>query len=262
MNKIILNVLIGVCISVPAMVITLKKNALTVPAAILAAVYVIAMCVMSKWAEAVFLIGMYFIVFGVDLLSEKKKQKKAVGLQGGKRNALQIFANGSVGIILLICNILTGKTGFVIAYYAVIFEVLTDSVASDVGMLSEKAPWDILTWKKVPCGLSGGVSFLGLGAGAVACLVAGITASVANHWEAREFVAVIAVAYAGMLLDSMLGSGLQVKFQCANCGAYTEQTLHCGQKTIYARGVPFFTNSVINFICTIVTGIAACMIIL
>lgn len=265
-KEIVTDFTIGIAISIPPVIITSKKKALTIPAALASAVYVTIICILSSWIEAVFLIGMYFTVFTVDMVFHKKDKKFETNKQrkneiskekGSPRKMKQIIANGFAGLSFLFLRYLLKNRVFLIAYYASIFEVMTDSVASDVGVLSKNAPWDICTRKKISPGMSGGVSFLGLGASAIVCIIAGITAAGVKHWKIYEAVIVIIASYTGMILDSVLGSQLQVKYKCKSCGIYTENITHCGKKSVYSKGLPFLTNSMVNFICTILAGMMA-----
>lgn len=263
MNQMVLNFIIGILISIIAVTITLKKKALTIPAAIVAAVFVMIICLLSSWIDAFFLVVMYFIVFVIDMKFHKKGNKSEVSKEKGTARKLkQILVNGSAGLFLLICAYLTRKEGFRFAYYATVLEVMADSIASDVGVLSKEQPWDILTRKKVICGMSGGVSWLGLAASAVICLIGGGSASIINSWGICKTLILIITSYAGMLLDSILGSVIQVKYKCCNCGIFTEQLIHCGQRTLYHKGIFFVTNDIVNLICTSVVGLTACFIVL
>lgn len=64
------------------------------------------------------------------------------------------------------------------------------------------------------------------------------------------FVIIIASGILGNLLDSLLGSLVQVKFICKICRKVVEAETHCGVKTNYYKGFQWIDNNVVNFIAS------------
>ena len=241
--------------------VTRAKNALTWPAALMADAMLIFITCMSGLQEAMALIGMYLAVFVVDMIFGKKMEHATKEIQGkgGIRGIKQVLANGAAGCFCIFLYRITGESAFLIAYYASIFEVMADSIASDVGVLSKRPPRDICTWKVVSRGISGGVSVLGLLASGLVCVAGGLAAGAILHSSLKDIMIIILAPYLGMLTDSVIGSLIQVKYTCCVCGIQTERTEHCGKKTMISGGCKKISNSMVNTICTVVAAIAACL---
>jgi uncharacterized protein (TIGR00297 family) len=243
----------GIVLAVFITAVTRVKRALTWPAVLTADAMLVLICAVSGLREAMFIIGMYMSVFLVDIFFGKKSEKNQT------RKLIQVIVNGFAGCVCILLYKITKDIAFLLAYYTSIFEVLADSIASDVGVLSKKQPRDICTWKKVPSGMSGGISTLGMSVSGAACICAGLAASFALSLSPVQTFIVIAVPYIGMLLDSVIGSRIQVKYICMCCGIQTEQQMHCGSKTRKVSGVHAVNNHIVNFICNMAAFIGFLM---
>lgn len=251
---------IAVCITITGL--TRKKRALTWPAALTADVMLLWLTGFSSLKEALVLVGMYLTVFFADLLFGKQAESVTRDVYGTSkaRSFSQVMANGSAGCICILLLYLTGEAAFRIGYYASIFEVMADSIASDVGVLSRKQPRDICTWKPVARGISGGVSPLGLLASGLLCVLAALLTGLRCECRPAETAIIAAVSYLGMLLDSVLGSCLQIHRRCSVCGIPTEQQMHCGQETVITGGCHFMTNGRVNLLCTSAAAFAGVLL--
>ena len=258
----IIDFLVGLVLAIAIAVLTRKKKALTWGAVLTAGGMLLFISCLSSWVESLFLVGMYMSVFVVDAIFGKKMESatKDIHEKGGIRNYKQILANGSAGCVCILLYKICGESVFLIAYYASIFEVMADSIASDVGVLSKRPPRDICTWKVVARGISGGVSVLGLMASGVACMVAGLVTGLALKLEMMEILLIIVAPYMGMIVDSVIGSLMQVKYVCPVCGISTEKKEHCGTKTVISGGCKKLSNSMVNFICTVLAAFIGCLL--
>jgi uncharacterized membrane protein len=60
---------------------------------------------------------------------------------------------------------------------------------------------------------------------------------------------VMLCGYLGEVIDSTMGSLLQVKYLCTNCGALSDHEVHsCGSRGVKASGLGFISNEVINLL--------------
>ncbi|MBL7728206.1 MAG: DUF92 domain-containing protein, partial [Dinghuibacter sp.] len=108
---------------------------------------------------------------------------------------------------------------------------------------------DILSFKKVSPGLSGGISWPGTLAGmAGAALLAGVT-SWAFGLGTGLFLAIGAAGVAGMLLDSVLGSVLQRKYQLPG-GTIVEEAQ---PGAVLIKGKNWCSNDMVNILSTAIT---------
>jgi uncharacterized membrane protein len=64
-------------------------------------------------------------------------------------------------------------------------------------------------------------------------------------------------AFVGVMIDSILGSLIQVKYKCPVCEEITEKPEHCGAPTQKYSGVSFVNNNAVNLISTAVSAALA-----
>ena len=191
----------------------------------------------------------------------RRAVEKKVNAKTGKRDAAQIFCNVGMGSILLLLSCLLDKPMLKLAYAAVMAASLADSLASELGLLSKAEPVDICTMKKTQRGLSGGVTLWGFCASLLgALLIAGVYAVGTPMGKHIRFI--IVCGFAGALLDSILGSCLQVKYRCPVCNMMTERKAHCGVETVRVKGYPKITNDMVNLTCNVFVGVLSVVLLL
>ena len=261
LNKIItfpiyIDITVALVASAVLFALTFMKKTLTIPATALACAMMMCISICSSYREIVFLMLSYIILIIIDIIcSDKSEEKiKDVHQKTGARSAVQIIANGSAATIAAILLYATHNKAFLYAYIICVSEACADSVASDVGVLSSKNPISILTLKKVPVGMSGGISFLGMTASFAGCIVMALLACISLGFSWRGFLITVFVPYLGMIIDSILGAALQTKMQCAVCGKSTEKKMHCDKPTIHIGGLKHLDNSAVNIITNFITG--------
>ena len=219
---------------------------------------VIAFC--GGWAGFLALAATFAFTIAAGKLSGKKREQaeRALHAKTGARDAVQIFCNVFVGTLSLLIWRLTAYRGFLWAYGGAMAASLADSMASELGVLSRRQPRDILTWKPVQAGLSGGVTALGFGMSALgAALIALVYSLPADGPGFGAFLDVTAAGFFAAVCDSALGSGLQVKYRCGVCGALTEKPVHCGAAGTAEAGVGWMTNDTVNFCNNLLGALAA-----
>lgn len=206
-----------------------------------------------------FTIPMLLFFIGSSLLSKlpQKDAKLAQDMiaKGGRRDAVQVLANGLLPMLMVIASLfIKNETAFLL-YLGGLAAATADTWATEIGLRFGKQPRSILTGKLVAPGTSGGITLAGvLGAILGAALVA-----LAGYLSYRFFEDVeirwlpfISVAIAGIIaqfIDSLLGATLQRRNRCAVCGKITERSEHCGQPTNYASGWRWLDNDVVNIAC-------------
>lgn len=190
----------------------------------------------------------------------RERIEQTLHAKTGRRDAVQILCNVAVGALMLLLRRLTGWPGFLWAYGGAMAASLSDSMASELGVLSRRPPRDICTWRPVAAGLSGGVTLLGLAAAALgALLVGGIYGGVGAYGAAMS-LSVAGAGFFASLCDSVLGSAAQAKYHCPRCGALTEKPRHCGVPGALARGAGFITNDTVNLINNAAGALAAMLL--
>ncbi len=199
-------------------------------------------------------------VFLLTVLANKIQTSKRIAVtkdiheKGHKKDIMSIIVNVAPGTCAILIYALTKNSLWLIIYAALMSEAISDSLASDIGVLSKKEPFNILTFKKSTTGLSGNISLLGI----IASFIGSLIIALIYFLFSRDFIALIIITLCGFLgnfIDSLLGALLQVKYKCPKCQIITEKTSHCDTKTIYYRGLSFCNNDFINLISNLLSGL-------
>ena len=230
-------------------------KSLTFTASFVSFIYVVGTAVFGGLEAVVMVFVLYIIAALVSAISTKKfnqitKQVKAKTIRKSK----QILANSSVAFVLTIIYFITKETIFLFASFAVLAEEFADSLASDIGRLSKQHPIDILKFKKVKPGISGGISLLGVISALIASFVATSIPFAFFITEWKALLVVLGVSFVGMFIDSILGSSLQVLYRCPVCGEQTEKPIHCNVTAEQIKGCKVIDNSMVNLLTGVLTG--------
>ncbi len=199
-----------------------------------------------------FLLAMLvFLVLSAIVTQIGMRYKKSLKVGQRPRGVRNVLANGMPPMIMALLFYLSNISGnaslsvlFLVGFLASVGAITADKFSSEVGVLSLHAPRMIFTWKKVKKGTSGGMSPMGLAAGAIAALLVSLLVFMvagqigmlngSRYFSVgRAFIAVLVAGFLGSLVDSALGY-------------YEEKGI--GNK---------FTS---NFVCGIVAGFAAILL--
>ena len=196
-----------------------------------------------------FLLGTFFTIFFVSLIRKKlrpdlKKEKS--------RNALQILINGGLGTVFIILYGVCRNDGFLLVSVVAVGGCFVDSLSSDVGVLSRKRPYDFLKRSFVDGGLSGGMSVLGTAAALVGSAVIGLCTAARLSLGVSGVLAVAGLIFLQTLVDSALGSAVQVKYRCTVCGRICEKKRHCDTDTEYHSGWRVIDNNGVNALSSVI----------
>lgn len=213
----------------------------------------------GKWEFSIPILLFFFLSSLLSKTGKQWKQKFADTFQkGGRRDLGQVLANGGVaGVIVLLWNYFPDDVWY-FAFVGSIAAVTADTWATEIGVFSKIEPRDILTFKRVPPGTSGGVTLLGLSGGLLGSFIIVLIGSFATkRYEnivdsVALFLMVIGAGLIGSLVDSILGATIQAQYQCSTCGKITEKKIHCQTTpTRLISGFRFIDNDVVNGICAL-----------
>jgi uncharacterized protein (TIGR00297 family) len=207
-----------------------------------------------SWA----LLLLTFFISSSGLSHTFSRQKANLGekfAKGSQRDWAQVFANGSIGTLLVITHaVYPDQLWPWIAYAGAMATVNADTWATELGVLSAKPPRLITTGQIVDRGTSGGITFLGILASlGGAALIALVTALFTSQQIVSIVLILVVVSMAGLsgsLLDSVQGATVQAIYDCPHCDMETERyPLHsCGRKTVLKRGFSWLNNDLVNLI--------------
>jgi uncharacterized protein (TIGR00297 family) len=228
----------------------------------IAATAVGAAAVGAGWRWAVLLL-VYFVT--TSALSRWGGEVKALVTSGliaktGSRDAVQVLANGGVFAVAAFAAAWAGsQVPWVAIGAGALAASAADSWATEVGVLSTRAPRSILTGKAVPAGTSGGVSVSGTLAAVAGAAMVGLCAF-ALGWGRYVAGGAALGGIAGAFADSLLGATIQSRRWCPSCASETEQPVHrCGTVTVHHRGLGWIDNDGVNLIATLVGAAVAWM---
>lgn len=187
--------------------------------------------------------------------ARQKAAAKREFAKSDRRDAWQVVANGGVAAACAIAFGVTAHPVWAAAFVGALAAANADTWATELGVLSRREPWLLLTFQRVARGTSGAVSPAGLAAsvgGAVAIGIAAAAAPAAYHVApASLLVAALVGGIAGSLSDSLLGATLQAGFHCPTCRRRSESPEHaCGTRAARVRGLAWLDNDGVNLVAT------------
>lgn len=200
-----------------------------------------------------FLALLLFLLLGVasDKVKNFKKEKKHEC-----RTYFQVLANAGPAAACAVCYGIFSHPVFLVGFLAAMGEALADTLSSGIGSLDTRV-FDPFHMKKCEVGMSGGMSVLGTAAGAVGAAFMLLLGRAFVYIPVPLFIIGLACAFVGCVIDSLLGSLLQIKYRCAICLKITESKIHCQKKATRVRGIAFFDNDMVNFLSSFFAAASA-----
>ena len=238
-----------------------------------------------------FVPGLLLVAFFISstVLSHYKarvKEKFSEKFQKGSRRDLgQALANGgwaaviAVGIGMSQWNQEDMHLQLLLfaAFLGAMATVTADTWATEIGVLSARAPRMLTTWHRVPAGTSGAITLLGTLTALAGAAFIGIVAVLgvliqsfavgtigwSGNWNfvsnailAGMTLLVVLCAFSGLagsLFDSLLGATVQGIYFCEYDEMQTEKKIHgCGRATRLVRGWAWLDNDAVNFSASVV----------
>jgi uncharacterized protein (TIGR00297 family) len=201
------------------------------------------------------------------LRHDNKAELEQTYAKTGRRDAGQVFANGGIGMLVVLLNAVYPLELWSFLFIGVMATVTSDTWATEIGTLSKKPPRSILTGKVLPAGASGGVSLQGTLAAAAGGVLIGAGSWLLQTWAGMPAQAFWLIAVAGLLgglagafADSILGATVQQMNRCTVCGREVESARHCGAPAEHARGWRWMSNDAVNAISSVIGGAVALLI--
>ena len=232
---------------------------------------------------AVLLITFFVTSSALSHYQERAKEPLAEKFQKGHRRDIgQVLANGGWGALLALAFAFAPQPILFVAFVGAMAAVNADTWATELGVLSQRAPRLITNGKIVAVGTSGGVTRLGTFAAFCSALLIGVLAFIVpaildwffpdlqfaipqGRFAVRNSLFLLPIAaFAGLLgslFDSLLGATVQGIYYCDFDQKETESALHrCGRATRLIRGWRWLDNDWVNLLASVVgSGIAVGM---
>ena len=251
----ILHYILPLIFTIPIIAFVHKKRALTVYGIVAALVLDIISSIAFGNLGFVILV----VFFGGSLIADKLKKDSRDHRE--ERTLIQVLANGSLGIVFSIANIIYPSKIWLVAFSAVFAEALSDTAASGIGSRSTVV-YDLFRRKRVDPGTSGGMSIIGTASALISSIIVSIIAMTSNEIGIKEVLVIMSSGFVGSILDSLYGSYLQGKYRCAVCKKYIEEKTHCGEKTEKISGFDMIDNSTVNFLSTVSSAVISIILMI
>ena len=169
------------------------------------------------------------------------------------RDVIQVLCNGGVyGLVALL--------GLPPILLLISMAVATsDTWASEIGKYFRQPTYDVLHWRRVPPGLSGGISWSGTGGGAAgAALIAVLGFLLLPFFSAIDYIVVTGFGFLGMLVDSILGAAIQARYDNGAAAGLSDTPLPHGHLT---HGLPWMSNDVVNLLSVALVTLLAYIVL-
>ncbi len=163
-----------------------------------------------------------------------------------QRNALQVLANALLATLFAVLYAFTDQSIYIFLYFLSVAASASDTWASDVGKLSKRLPRNLLTWRMMQTGLSGGVTLLGFIASMFASALFALLA-----WIALGDVTLVVYLWLFATLASIIDSALgvvQVKY--LREGKITEDRRDGAKRH---SGIAWLNNNLVNILSNALT---------
>jgi len=196
-----------------------------------------------------FVLFCYAVMIAVSLVSKWLKNDVSDVVKKTKgKDIVEVFVNGFWGIAATVLFLLTKNPTFYATSLITVSASFVDSLASDVGTLSRKTPYDLFRRKTVARGVSGGVTWLGSLASLTGAVIFATAIVWIVEWQMIYILPITLILYAGAWVDTLLGSLCQVKYCCSVCHKMTEKEEHCGMAATAVGGCSYINNDTVNIL--------------
>jgi uncharacterized protein (TIGR00297 family) len=261
-----LDILTAVALNGAAAVGAYRKNAVTAAGAVAGFAVGAGILISGGWLSWVLLMSFFGSSTVLGRLNTRAKDELArLHEKGGRRDHVQVLANGGVGLVMSVAFGLTGAPMFLIAVGVSFAAANADTWASEIGVLSSRRPVSVLSGHPLPRGTSGGVTPLGFVASAAGAAVIAVVFALgyglkAGWTPALPGVALVitAAGFLGSLIDSVLGATVQAQYEDSLTGSPTERRAPLAGETPnrLVKGFSAITNDAVNAISAVLSTAA------
>ncbi len=203
-----------------------------------------------------------FFFLSSSIVSRLCREDGMIAAKSSERDMMQVIANALPAAAALVAYRLSPyPEACLAAFAAAIAEAEADTLSGEIGRLSHRDPVSIITLTRVPKGLSGGVTVLGLSAGAISSLVVALLFMGTFGCSLSVLFSVAAAGFLGSVFDSFLGATVQVQYRRKD-GSITERSEEGGEKNERARGIRWIDNDTVNLLSGLFSAALASSLVL
>ena len=216
----------------------------------------------NDFVPVVFIAILFLISTAVSIIGKKLSGRyKGIDEEHKPRRAKQVVAVGLFAVVALIAYKYSNANLFYYIFFLALIEQMADSMASDIGKLTKRKNLNIITFKPIEKGISGGVSLLGTSSALISSF---LFASIPFLWGAisvKVFLFIALFAFVGTLIDSVVGALFQSLYRCESCAQLTEDMVHCGAPATRVKGLKVVDNVAVNYIAGFMTCVLGLLFI-
>jgi len=216
----------------------------------------------STWSVIIFLFGssLFINLFKKGFFPHSIEKEAEIHEKKGPRDASQILANTLPATISLSLFSYTQQPAFIIAYLSSLAGATSDTWGSEIGILAKGNTFDLSTLKKIPPGISGGISLSGTICSLLGSLFSTLTFLFFNLYfpfnlTFKQIITIILIGFFASIFDSLLGSIFQ--------GTYLDKKMQLTdqqENNQLINGFSWITNDMVNFITNMSSAFIAYLI--
>jgi uncharacterized protein (TIGR00297 family) len=171
-----------------------------------------------------------------------------------KRTAQQVFSNGWIGVVLYMLYGLTDQFHWQVLAWCSFAISICDTISSEVGTAVRGKTYNVLNFRAMQPGLSGGISLAGTVAGFVSLLILATCLHFILPVTNIQLLWVVATGMIGMLVDSIMGSRWQALWKQ---GDSWSEVSGFNQGAQLVKGLAWLDNHWVNFLSNGITMLCA-----
>ncbi len=177
-----------------------------------------------------FLIMLSFFILGSIATRYKFEYKKRIGVEqgkGGARGYRNVFANGIIAAAAAVLFGVFQMPVFIVLYVGCVATAAADTLASEIGVTGG-IPYLITTFRKVPVGTNGGITFKGEFVALMGSVTISLIALLLNVITPEMMVLCSIAGFIGTNIDSLIGATLENRGFLGNAGTNLLATMGGG----------------------------------
>lgn len=213
------------------------------------------LCLFQLGIPSIYWALIVFFILGSAISHYGRQRKvflKQVHVHHGQRNTIQVLCNSLPAVLFVILYQFTHQPAALLAAITVFSAAAADTFASEIGVLTTRSTWSILTLKPLAKGLSGGISLLGCLAAIIGAAIISLTTFI--NFTLTDYIIIVILGFIGSLIDSWLGARYQAK--------YINRQGHITEQPTAQRysGLSWLNNDLVNLLSLIIISIISYLI--
>lgn len=244
-------------------VVAIKSKAMTTSGGVSALILFLSVGFFGRdYLPSLFIFTLFAVNMLVNVVKSRffKAEPSCENQEKDGRGAKQIVAVGLFGIAFLIAYYYSGVEFFYHLFFLSFVEQFADSMASDIGGMTKGKTVNVITFKSMQKGISGGISLTGTLSAFLGSLVFTLMLYLFGAVSFKVYILIALFAFVGTVVDSVAGALLQALYKCDTCGRLVEKPVCCTAKATLVKGLSAVDNVAVNYIANFVTCLLGCLL--